>query len=497
MRSLPVFAAEREAGLADLLSKSVATITAPVRVPVETDPGFDKFIAKLQAIASSANLDGVDQPDLAYIVSILASTGWNRNDDIFTPDELWAAKDTPVHKPINVGHDQTDIVGHMVQARALDKSANEIVLADGAAIPTDFDVEVAGVLYKELPPLAEKIAGIIAAAKAGELFVSMECFFSAFDYGFKDPATAAVKIIVRSEQTAFLTKHLRIYGGKGEYQGYQVGRVLRDILFIGKGIVTRPANPDSVIKQVATVAASAFETTQLTDLKGGAEGMANENTKTTETPAQVDETTKAIETAKAEAKAATEALEALKAQKLDEQVAALTTKVTEVQTTVATLTTENAGLKARLDEATKRAQDAEAELASIRKAEKARARLAEMSKVRKIEDEKATLAELAEMTDETFALVLRYAGSAKSETINPNEKPQAETSAQTGTVAPVAEKPTPKPEEQVTEEATAALDTASEEDEADMQGGTATASESLMAVASATALRLLGRETKN
>jgi hypothetical protein len=436
----------------------VATITAPIRVPVETDPAFEDFITRLLSIASVADGNGIDQPDLAYIVAILASTGWNRNDDIFTPSDLWAAKETPVHKPINVGHDQNEIIGHMVQARVLDKGGAEIVLPDDGAIPTDFDVEVAGVLYKELPPLAEKIAGIIAAARNGELFVSMECFFAGFDYGFQDPTTGAVKIVARSEQTAFLTKHLRVYGGRGEFQGFRVGRVLRDILFIGKGIVTKPANPDSVIKQVAAVAAAS-----LNELKGGAEGMTNQNTQATETevPVQVDETARAFEAAQAE-------LEALKASS-NEQVAALTRKVAEVEDTVVALRAENNSLQGKLDAA-------QAELAGIRKAEKARDRLADLSKVRTIEDEKATLAELAEMTDQTFALVLRYAGSAKAEIVNPTEKETTPT----------------EPEE----ETTAALDTAEEEEDPDMQGGVTSASESIMAVASATAQRLLGREAK-
>jgi hypothetical protein len=56
-----------------------------------------------------------------------------------------------------------------------------------------------------------------------------------------------MRIIERNEKTAFLTKHLRAYGGKGEFEGSKLGRVLRRIVFSGKGLVSKPANPESVI----------------------------------------------------------------------------------------------------------------------------------------------------------------------------------------------------------------------------------------------------------
>ena len=43
-----------------------------------------------------------------------------------------------------------------------------------------------------------------------------------------------------------------------------------------------------------------------------------------------------------------------------------------------------------------------------------RERMLKLSKVKKIDSEKTTLAELRGMTDETFEVVLKYAGEAKS-----------------------------------------------------------------------------------
>jgi len=55
------------------------------------------------------------------------------------------------------------------------------------------------------------------------------------------------KVLARSEESSFLTKHLRAYGGTGEYEGYKLGRLLKGFYFSGKGLVEKPANPRSII----------------------------------------------------------------------------------------------------------------------------------------------------------------------------------------------------------------------------------------------------------
>jgi hypothetical protein len=74
----------------------------------------------------------------------------------------------------------------------------------------------------------------------------MECLFAGFDYALTNKEGQA-KILARDEESAFLTKHLRAYGGEGEYEGYKIGRALKNIAFSGKGLVERPANPRSII----------------------------------------------------------------------------------------------------------------------------------------------------------------------------------------------------------------------------------------------------------
>ncbi len=485
-----VFAAERDAGLTDLLSKSTATLTAPLRLKdaksvkdwgdcwkrictrfQEDLKGLGK--AGLQSAIELA--EQLNQPDLAYLDSILVSTGWNLNDDVFLPAETWAARNSPVHKPINVEHEETQIIGHMIQSLAVDKQGNAIEVAEGNEPPAEFDVEVAGVLYRWIPALADKVAEIVKAAEKGELFVSMEAWFDEFSYALMDKRTGATRIVARDEQTAFLTKHLRCYGGTGEFDQYRLGRVLRNIIFAGKGIVARPANPESIIKDVAKIAASLTDTNN----EGGATNMPNE---IEALQAKVDQTTKALEAKTAEHQAVVAELEAIKARKLDEQVQTLTAKIAEQTSAIAQVAEAKTQMEKQVAEVTERATKAEAELAGIRKLEKARERLTKLSKVKKIEDTEASLKELAEMSDETFAVVLKYAG----------EKAPATTATEQSKTQETTTTEQPKTEDV----ATAALETVQPVEEPNLQGGQEDEAKSLIAVAKATASCLFNRNTE-
>ena len=75
----------------------------------------------------------------------------------------------------------------------------------------------------------------------------MEALFTAFDYAIIEGANS--RVVARNEETAFLTKYLRSYGGNGVYKDMKIGRLLKNITFSGNGLVRKPANPESVIFQ--------------------------------------------------------------------------------------------------------------------------------------------------------------------------------------------------------------------------------------------------------
>ena len=229
-----IYTQEKKDGLEDLiLSKGSINFDCEVK-PVGIS------LAK----ASKKN----DSLDIFGLESVLASIGWNENDDVFTPLETWRARATPINKKFNFMHNEKDIIGHITEAKVLDSKGN--IIPDDTPesdLPEFFEISVGSVMYSiwEDKTLQERANALMAEIPEGKWFVSMEVLFPGFDYALSKGSEH--RILERNEETSFLTKHLRIYKGKGEYEGWRVGRVLKDMFFSGKGLVNNPANKRSLI----------------------------------------------------------------------------------------------------------------------------------------------------------------------------------------------------------------------------------------------------------
>lgn len=188
--------------------------------------------------------------DLFPMNSILASTGWNLNDDVFDPVQMWMAKHSPVNKPFNMDHVQRDIIGHITACLPVDDSLAAIPLDTPIdSLPDPYHLLTSSVIYKmypDDPDFEASIARTINEIRDNQWFVSMECLFQGFDYAVRS-ANASQKVIERNQETAFLTKHLRAYSGTGAYNNQRIGRLMKNITFSGKGLVRNPGNPNSVI----------------------------------------------------------------------------------------------------------------------------------------------------------------------------------------------------------------------------------------------------------
>lgn len=189
------------------------------------------------------------QSDLYYLNSVLVSAGWNKNDDVFGVNELWEARHTPVNKQFNYMHDDSDIIGHITGSIVVDHNGKEIKDShEPEALPEKLDIITSAVIYKTWtdPEMRSRIEKLINEIDDGKWSVSMECVFNNFDYALIGPNDDQ-KVLARTDESSFLTKHLRAYGGNGEFQGYKIGRLLRGFYFSGKGLVAKPANPRSII----------------------------------------------------------------------------------------------------------------------------------------------------------------------------------------------------------------------------------------------------------
>lgn len=241
---MQIYQAEKDAGLSELLSaKSSIVYASLAEKSVMPEPTRQK-LKENQAFA------GVEDSDLYYTQSILVTTSWNKNDDIFDPAEVWVARDTPTHKPTNLEHNENLIVGHITSNWPIQDNGE--IIPEHTPInnlPNKFHILTGSVIYRGFtePELKNRANELIDEIEHGDKYVSMECFFKGFDYGLINKSTGEFRTLSRNEETAFLTKYLRAYGGLGEHENYKIGRVLRQITFSGKGFVNKPANPESVI----------------------------------------------------------------------------------------------------------------------------------------------------------------------------------------------------------------------------------------------------------
>ena len=328
-----------------------------------------------------------DQFDLYYLQSILVSTGWNKNDDVFDPRELWEARNTPEDKPFNFMHNEKDIIGHI--------TANDIVDFDGSSIsedseiPTAFNILTSAVIYTEWsdPEQRERMQQIVAEIEEGKWFVSMECLFPDFDYALADEQ-GQMKVVKRGEASAFLTKHLRSYGGTGKYENYRVGRLLRNLSFSGKGLVSKPANPRSVI----------LEGNDLFD-----ESKAQTLTISSKENDMSDNLDKQVDDLRAELAEAKAANEALKEKVVAEQATKLAEQSSANETLSESLKQAEEALAAKEEDMKKKME----ELREMKKKEAMMKRKAQLEEAGfDAEEASATVAEFDNLDDETFDKVV-------------------------------------------------------------------------------------------
>src|SRR5688500_14608009 len=75
-----------------------------------------------QAAVKEVMKSTASEDDLFYLNTILVTTGWNKNRDVFPKLETWKARYTPVDKQFNLEHDQSKIIGHMISAKAVSET---------------------------------------------------------------------------------------------------------------------------------------------------------------------------------------------------------------------------------------------------------------------------------------------------------------------------------------------------------------------------------------
>ena len=242
MNQIKVYASEIQEGISErIINNNTVAFDCVVLPSDKVDTSIPEKII--------ASLGNPNQPDLYYLKSILASTGWNNNDDYFSRANMLLARNTPVDKQFNYMHNEKDIIGHITGSYIVDD--NNVYISDEDLDKFEnFNIATSAVIYRSWTDkeLRERCEKIIAGIESGDWFVSMECIFYNFDYILTD-SLGEEKVIARNEDTSHMSKFLRAYGGTGVYQDCKIGRVLDKFVFSGKGLVNKPANKKSLITE--------------------------------------------------------------------------------------------------------------------------------------------------------------------------------------------------------------------------------------------------------
>lgn len=353
---MQIFEQEKLDGLEEKISTSASVLCASIVEPAQYSHS-NKNVKYMKSIAS------INDQDLYYVQSILVSSSWNKNDDIFDKQEVWIAKNTPEDKPTNLEHDESLIIGHITSNWPI---TEEGILIDPDTpienLPEKYHILTGSVIYKGFSnqELRDRASKLISEIENGTKYVSMECFFKGFDYGVLNTETNEYKVLSRNNETAYLTKYLRAYGGVGQHQQYKLGRVLRNITFTGKGFVDKPANIDSIIftKNLIDETTAVIQNDDLTEKK---EKNINLGVSISQSNIKSENITMSLDQEVNNEQAV--ASEVHEDTNTTAQIAELTTQVEELrknETTLAELiTTKDSEITALKEEAAKKTKEAE------------------------------------------------------------------------------------------------------------------------------------------
>ena len=444
--TIPVFKAEQDAGLQHLIESNASiAYQTPILLDKECHEDIACSIRGDAAHQGGGNYQtdpltvtstvlptfvkaAKDDDDIYHVYSILVSTSWNKNDDVFDKDEVWASKDTPKYKPTNLEHDEKQIVGGIIGNWAVDDNFNLIdENSESKDLPDRYHILVSSVIYRQWqdPDYRHRVLDLIEKIEAGNKYVSMECMFRGFDYAVVAP-DGKNHILIRNDETAFLTQHLRSYGGTGAYQDHQVGRLLRNITFSGKGFVDKPANPDSIIfdknKTFEFNTASISSKSSLFNPNGVILKVDNLNILNTQESYdmsneilsdQIAELKASLESAQAENTALTDKLAEANVEKYEQSIKEQSDLLTVRAEQIESLTNELEASKSSIEELTSKFEAVNAShdklvsyIADMDAAEKARSRKAALVEAGLSDEEADAKVEIfADLSDEQFGIV--------------------------------------------------------------------------------------------
>ena len=96
MNNIKVYSKEEQDGISELVKASSSLAYATRLRLCSSESEVYKAMAKKVTLDKAISQE--KQEDLYYLDSVLVTSSWNKNDDVFTKGEVWAAKSSPENK---------------------------------------------------------------------------------------------------------------------------------------------------------------------------------------------------------------------------------------------------------------------------------------------------------------------------------------------------------------------------------------------------------------
>jgi len=222
-----------------------ATIFAAKDIP-EFAKHKQESLAALQDLAPAYwESQNIDLLAVAFDGAVVNQ--FNANDDGISSATAIRMKDKFLHKPINIEHDRSKIIGHITQAAFTDRTTHDFIWdEDAARMGAPYNLSLGGFIYKmvnsdfyqELEDSMEH-----GSTNYHSISASWEVGFDTFGIALGSKETQYAELITNPIEVARYAPFLRCFGGDGSTDnGQRVYRlIIGDVYPLGIGFVKNPA----------------------------------------------------------------------------------------------------------------------------------------------------------------------------------------------------------------------------------------------------------------
>lgn len=172
---------------------------------------------------------------------------FNKNGDGIDSNTAIAIKDYFVHKPTNIEHQRSKVVGHVVGSALSKFGSNELISEEEASLSNQpFNIALSSVIYKTVnQDFAELVERSVDEDSEfyQKVSASWEVGFNDYKIVIGSDDVSGSRVVEDEEEKEELKQFLKAYGGNGRTEdGLKVNRLITgDIYPLGIGFTMNPA----------------------------------------------------------------------------------------------------------------------------------------------------------------------------------------------------------------------------------------------------------------